>query len=80
MTLTSLTPKRTKGTEHLKLPAYPVENVKKNNPREKRYYGANATNRPLPWRNKLARQIGPQVLDEQYNITEIGQAGAQDLN
>ena len=46
----------------------------------KKYYGANAANRPIPWKSKLAGQNRPQVQDEQNNITENVQAGAHFLN
>ena len=34
--------------------------VKANYPTERCYVGANASNKPLPWKSKLGRQIGPQ--------------------
>ena len=43
-------------------------------------YGTNAANRPLPWKNKPAGQNGPQLEDEQDNLTENVQAAAQALN
>ena len=43
------------------------------------YYGANAASRPLPRINKPAVQNGPQLQNEQSNITESVMAAAQAL-
>ena len=47
---------------------------KKNHSTERCYVGANATDRPLPWKNK------PQEQDTHDSITGCGQATAQHLN
>ena len=47
---------------------------KKNDSAERCYVGANAANRPLPWRSK------PQQLDAQDSITGCDRATAQHLN
>ena len=41
-----------------------------NHPTEKFFYGANAANMPLPWKNKPAVHNGPQPQDEQNNRTK----------
>ena len=51
-----------------------------NYPAEECYYGAKAANRALPWKSKPARPNGPQVQDQQNNITDNLQASAQLLN
>ena len=47
---------------------------KTNHSTERGYIGANATNRPLPWKNK------PQEQDAHDSINGYVQATAQDLN
>ena len=51
-----------------------------NHPTEKCYKGAVAANRAHPWKSKPAGQNGPQLQDEQNNITESVQLEAQALN
>ena len=43
-------------------------------------YGANAANRPLPWKSRPARRNRPQVQDEQNNIIDNMQAVDQPWN
>ena len=50
---------------------YPSETYcKKNYPTERCYVGANASNRPLPWKIKPGVQIGPQKQDAKYMIPD----------
>ena len=51
-----------------------------NHATENRYYGANAANRPIPWKSKPAVQNGPQLQDEQSNISESVMAAVEALN
>ena len=52
----------------------------KNHPTENCYYGANVANGPLPWKSTPAVENGPQLQDEQNNLTESVTAAAQDWN
>ena len=49
-------------------------------PTEKCYYGANAANRPLPWKSKPAVENGPHLQDEQNKITKKVMAAVQASN
>ena len=51
-----------------------------NHPTENGYYGANAAKRPFPWKSKPAVQNGPQLHDEQNNLTKCVMAEAQTSN
>ena len=53
---------------------------KTNHTVERCYVGANAANRPLPWKNKPGGQIGPLKQGAQYMIPDCVLAAAQSLN
>ena len=47
---------------------------KTNHSAERCYVEANKVNRPLPWKNKQGRQIGPQKQGAQYMIPDCALA------
>ena len=47
---------------------------------ERRYIGANASKRPLPWKSKPGGQIGPHKQGAQYMTPGSALAAAQSLN
>ena len=72
MTQTTLSPTITKMTENLELSTLLVRHVAKRTTLQRDVYvGANAANRPLPWKNK------PQEQDAHNSITGYVQATAQ---
>ena len=49
---------------------------KTNHSAERCYVGANAANRPLPWKSKPGGQVGPQKQGVQYMIPDCALAAA----
>ena len=63
-----------------KLFILPVRRGKTNHSIERCYVGANATNRPLPWKRKPEEQSGHFQQDAQNSITGCVLAAAQHPN
>ena len=81
-TITTTTTKTvTEQTESRKLFTHPVRHAEKtNHSTEKRYFGANAANRPPPRRRRPERQNQVPERANQSDSDEASQAAAQKLN